>query len=200
MRERERAASSWEPPIARIAAISAGLALVCCAVMLLTVPARAADTLADLKSQFNEDKGAPRLIVLVSPTCPTCTGGADWIESEILQRFPGLNIRVYAVWYEMYPGDSPKKFPSAKQRMPDSRVRHYWDKKKAAGRWFQANVPSDYKNPIMWDAYYLYDADAEWGQTLGPLISHGRTILETRKELLKKVAALAEKQGLTEQP
>jgi hypothetical protein len=160
--------------------------------------AQAANVLKELKAEFNKDKGAPRLIVLVSPTCPACVGGAQWIEDEVLKQYPKLNIHVYAIWYEMYPGDSPKAFPSAKKTMPDARVEHYWDKKKATGRWFQANVPSDYKKPIMWDAYYLYDADAQWGIAPGstpePLVSHGRTILETRKELLKQVSLLSEKQ------
>jgi len=172
----------------------------CAALSFLAAPAWAGNTLANLKLQFNKDKGVPRLIVLVSPTCPACVGGAQWIEDEVLRKFPALDIHVYAVWYEMYPGDSPKDFPSARQTMPDPRVRHYWDKKKMTGRWFQANVPSNYRQPIMWDAYYLYDADAEWGQTPGPLVSHGRTILETRKELLKQVSALAEKDGKVSQP
>jgi hypothetical protein len=31
-------------------------------------PARSADVLAELKQQFNKDRGVPRLVVLVSPT------------------------------------------------------------------------------------------------------------------------------------
>ena len=156
--------------------------------------AQAANALDELKAQFNKDKGAPRLIVLVSPTCPACVGGAQWIHDEILKEYPTLNIHVYAIWYEMYPGDSPKAFPSAKKTMPDARVTHYWDKKKATGRWFKTHVPSASDKPIMWDAYYLYDANAEWGTSLEPLVSHGRTILETRKELLRQISLLDGKQ------
>src|SRR4051812_18467449 len=160
----------------------------------LNAAAAGTSTLEQLKSRFNEDKGAPRLIVLVSPTCPACVGGAEWIQENILAEYPNLKIHVYAIWYEMYPGDSPKAFPSAKKTMPDPRVEHYWDKKKETGRWFKKNVPTDYKKSIMWDAYYLYDADAEWGALPEPLVSHGRTLLETRKELLKQVSLLNDKQ------
>jgi hypothetical protein len=159
-----------------------------------------ANTLDDLKAQFNKDKGVLRLVVLVSPTCPACVGGAQWIESEVLKTYPDLNVRVYAVWYEMYPGDSPKAFPTARKTMPDARVSHFWDKKKATGRWFQAHLPSEYKKPIMWDAYYLYDADAEWTDTLKPPIVWGRTILETRKDLLKEVQGIAEQQAAPDLP
>src|SRR5262245_23872443 len=94
-----------------------------------------------LKSQFNRDQGEPRLIVLVSPTCPACTSGAEWIEEYVLNRNPKMNIRVYAVWYEMYPGDSPRAFPAARKLMPDPRVSHYWDQPKDVGRWFQRAIP-----------------------------------------------------------
>jgi hypothetical protein len=120
--------------------------------------ALASGTFEQLKERFNRDKGSVRLILLVSPTCPACVGGAQWIEDQILKQYPKLDIHVYAIWYEMYPGDSPKAFPSARKMMPNPRVEHYWDKKKAAGRWFRENVPSKYKKPIMWDAYYLYES------------------------------------------
>jgi hypothetical protein len=141
-----------------------------------------------LKEGFNRDRGVPRLILLTSPTCPACVGGADWVQTEVLNQYPDLKIRVYAIWYEMYPGDSPKAFPAAKKIMPDTRVQHFWDQPKTTGKWFRANVPSDYTGKIMWDAYYLYGPDATWAATPGAPISWGRTILETRKELLRQVA------------
>jgi hypothetical protein len=156
----------------------------------------ARSTFDQLKETFNKDKGTPRLILLTSPTCPACVGGADWVQTEVLEQLPHLNIKVYAVWYEMYPGDSPRAFPSAKKTMPDRRVQHFWDQPKTTGKWFKANVPSDYAGPIQWDAYYLYGADAEWTSTPGAPISWGRTILETRKELLKQVSLLDQQAGV----
>jgi hypothetical protein len=93
----------------------------------------------------------------------------------------------------MLPSDSKKAFPAAQKLMTDSRVTHLWDRKKDAGKWFKKNVPSDYNKPVMWDAYYLYDADATWDQTPAPMVSWGRTLLESRHELLKQVSILAEK-------
>ena len=73
---------------------------------------RAEDTVLDqLKARFNKDQGGLRLVVLVSPTCPECVGGAGWIEEYILKRYPQLPVKVYAVGYEMYPGDSPTTSP-----------------------------------------------------------------------------------------
>jgi hypothetical protein len=149
-----------------------------------------ANALEKVKHQFNKDKGVARLVLLVSPTCPACVGGAQYIQQEILAKYPDLPLKVYAVWYEMLPTDSVKAFPSAKQQMPDHRVEHFWDKKKVAGRWFKDAVPSSYDKPVQWDAYYLFDADAEWSDKPAPMVSWGRTLLESRHELEKQIGLL----------
>jgi len=169
------------------------LVLLSSMVLFMSHAAQAGGTLNQLKARFNHDRNVPRLILLVSPTCPECVGGAEWIQQEILDKYPALNIRVYAVWYEMLPGDSKAAYPSARKLMPDRRVAHYWDKEKATGKWFKTAVPNSYEKPVMWDAYYLYDADAQWDQAPGPLVSWGRTLLDTRQELLKQVSLIAEK-------
>jgi hypothetical protein len=148
-------------------------------------------TLGQLKEHFNRDQGTFRLIVLVSPTCPACVNGAQWIQDYIMQRNPKLNIRVYSVWYEMYPGDSPKAFPKARTFLPDKRVTHYWDQPKEVGRWFQKALPSDYKGEIQWDAFYLYGTDSVWNDQPSSLLVWGRTILGSRKKLRDEITRLA---------
>jgi hypothetical protein len=153
-------------------------------------PARAAGVLDQLKGQFNRDKGALRLVVLVSPTCPECTSGAGWIQEYILKRNPTLDLKVYAVWYEMYPGDSPAHFPAARTLLPDKRVTHFWDQPKDVGRWFYGMVPTDTKGDVEWDAFYLYGEDAVWIDTPTELLTWGRTILKDRRKLSGRIAEL----------
>jgi hypothetical protein len=156
-----------------------------------SVPLRAeTPVLEQLKKQFNEDKGVLRLVVLVSPTCPACVSGAGWIQEYVLKRNPDLDVKVYAVWYEMYPGDSPDDFPEARKQMKDKRVTHYWDDSKDVGRWYFTAVPGDYKGPIQWDAFYLYGADSVWEDQPTSLLTWGRTILEDRKNLTAQIASL----------
>jgi hypothetical protein len=150
-----------------------------------------ASVLERLKDQFNQDRGALRLVVLVSPTCPACTSGAEWIQEYVMKRNPKLNLRVYAVWFEMYPGDSPQAFPKARTFLPDSRVNHYWDQPKDVGRWFVKALPSDYKGEIQWDAFYLYDKDSVWDDEPSSLLVWGRTILENRQKLRDEITRLA---------
>lgn len=154
------------------------------------VPLQGAGALDDLKARFNQDAGVLRLIVLVSPTCPECVSGAGWIQEYALKRNPTLNVKTYAVWYEMYPGDSPDDFPAARKMMPDKRVTHYWDQAKDVGRWFYGFVPSNVKGDIEWDAFYLFDKDAVWADKPTRLLTSGRTILRDRRKLTAKIAEL----------
>ncbi len=151
----------------------------------------ASSVLDQLKMQFNADTGTPRLIVLVSPTCPQCTSGASWIQEYILKRNPKLDLKVYAVWYEMYPGDSPDDFPGARTLLPDRRVVHYWDQAKDVGRWFYGLVPTTTKGNIEWDAFYLYDKDSVWTDRPTNMLTSGRTILVDRRKLRDAAAQLA---------
>jgi hypothetical protein len=164
--------------------------LILCSALRLN--AADASVLDQVKAQFNQDKGSLRLVVLVSPTCPECVGGAGWIEDYVLKRYPKLPIKVYAVWFEMYPGDSPAAFPAAQQMLPDRRVRHWWDDSKNVGRWFYPVVPTNTKGDIQWDAFYLYGEQATWtDQQPAPLLTWGRTILTDRKKLTDKLAEIA---------
>lgn len=149
-----------------------------------------ATTLDRLKDRFNKDAGVLRLVVLVSPTCPQCVSGAGWIQEYALKRNPTLEVKVYAVWYEMYPGDSPDDFPAARALMPDRRVAHYWDPGKDVGRWFYGFVPSNVKGEIEWDAFYLFDKTAVWTDTPTALLTSGRTILQERRNLTSTIAEL----------
>lgn len=166
------------------------LLLVVVLVGTAAMPVRAASVLDELKANFNADRGSYRLVVLVSPTCPQCTSGAGWIQEYILQRHPKLAIKVYAVWYEMYPGDSPAAFPEARVLLGDKRVTHYWDQAKDVGRWFYGLVPSNVKGTIEWDAFYLYSPEAVWADRPAMPLTWGRTILQDRRKLLDRVAEL----------
>jgi hypothetical protein len=171
----------------RLASIAAALTLIAATA---APPVGAAGVVDQLKTRFNADAGKLRLVVLVSPTCPQCTSGASWIQEYILKRNPKLDLKVYAVWYEMYPGDSPDDFPAARTLIPDRRVAHYWDQQKDVGRWFYGLVPTNTKGDIEWDAFYLYDKDSVWSDRPSSMLTWGRTILNDRRKLLDRVAQL----------
>lgn len=91
----------------------------------------------------------------------------------------------------MLPTDSPEAFPDAQAVMPDPRVMHYWDSRRALGARYKNWVPSSVTGPIEWDAFYLYPADAMWiGEAPPTPLAAGRTILETRRSLEDAISRL----------
>lgn len=68
-------------------------------------------------------------------------------------------MSVYAVWVPILPFDGEKAVPTALKKMPDERVKHYWDGK--------GELPEAFKrvlqiNQTAWDVYLIYPRDAEW--------------------------------------
>ena len=137
--------------------------------------------LGQLRSVFNDHSGEPRLIVLASPTCPTCVVGTSWIRQHVLEAHPHARLSVIVVWEPMYPGDSysaidPKLFS-------DRRAINFWDPHEMSGHFF-GMFPGG--GTIAWDRYYAYSAnaqwtddsaDAEWTASLTGLIVSGHPII-----------------------
>ena len=78
-----------------------------------------------LRTQFNQDAGQTRLILLVAPTWGTCLVGARWVQNELLDQYTSHKLRVYAVWLPMLATDARDKWNGT--TMPDPRVMHFWD-------------------------------------------------------------------------
>ena len=62
-------------------------------------------------------------------------------------------------------------------------VTHYWDSEAASGAWFADNMPWALGRGPAWDVFYLFDADATWTETAGPVITWGYTIFGHRDSL-----------------
>ena len=49
-------------------------------------------------------------------------------------------LRVYAIWFNMYPGDSRQRWPDT--LLTDARVRHYWDEGRGIGQLYLKLLPA----------------------------------------------------------
>jgi hypothetical protein len=109
------------------------------------------------------------------------------VQNELLATYPKANLRAYAVWFNMFPGDA--------------RVIHRWDEPKAVGLWYAPHTASIRRElatgsswsdgAILWDAYLLYGPDGKWSDTLTTgLIHWGRTIVASRETLKDDFAKL----------
>lgn len=112
------------------------------------------------------------------------------MQNELLNRYPDANLRVYAVWFDMYPGDARSKWPAS--LLTDERVTHLWDEGKLVGRWYgerattmrsRLSAGSAWNGQILWDSYLLYAGDAQWTDAPTNLIQWGRTIVAGREAL-----------------
>ncbi len=116
--------------------------------------------LAELRTRFNRDKGKVRVLMLLSPTCPMCVGGASVIQTKVLDAVKNPDVRAYAVWVPILDSDGESTVGKASTRLHDARVSRYWDGKGEFVKSF-ARVLSLGDRPA-WDVYMLYGPEAEW--------------------------------------
>jgi hypothetical protein len=100
------------------------------------------------------------------------------VQTEIVERYPKADLKVYAVWFDMIWTDSRSRWPG--DILKDPRVVHFWDEDKAVGRWYASH--SGHRN-VWWDTYLLYGPESRWQENPSQLISMGSTILDARPEL-----------------
>lgn len=97
--------------------------------------------------------------------------GASWVHQKILRKHPTTPLQVYAIWMPMLPTDARREWDP--QLLDDPRVLHFWDDRRIAGEQFGKEVG----RPVEWDAYFLYDRGASWGDDLSKLVGSGRTVI-----------------------
>lgn len=108
------------------------------------------------------------------------------MQTEILEKNPSAEMRVYVIWFSMIPLDYRWRWDD--EVMTDPRVIHLWDEEKIAGLWFAEHV-ADYEG-IVWDTYFLYGPEAEWAATPQPLVNAGNTVLKQGEELQRSILPL----------
>ena len=109
------------------------------------------------------------------------------MRSNILERYPSSDVRVYVVWFDMLPGDSRNLVD--RRVLDDRRVTNYYDPNRVAGSWFAEHV--DRGGGISWDAYYLYGRDATWQVEPGPLLSSGGSVIGSSSDLATAFGPIA---------
>jgi hypothetical protein len=103
------------------------------------------------------------------------------VQDNILQKYLGADVAVYAIWFDMVPSDDRSAWHP--ESLPDARVLHFWDSQQNAGRWFGSHITNPGSNRIEWDAYFLYGRDAAWAEVPTSMVSWGRTIVRSRDRL-----------------
>lgn len=121
--------------------------------------------LEPLRSQFNQDIGKVRLLVIVDPTCPPCRWGASEIEQQVLETIPSKKLAVYVVWIPVLNfQDEPtlqRNGLKESSRVSDPRAIHYIDPQGLLGKAYSPVVNVPYHGPA-WDIYFAFGSDVRW--------------------------------------
>lgn len=115
------------------------------------------------------------------------------MQQEILKKFASDDLRVYVVWQRILRNDAVNTAKiAAEQVFSDKRVSQMWDPANALGFWYKQSGELEHKDPMVWDAYFLYGKDAEWKDAPTGLIDTGYTVWNMKDRLLKSVATTME--------
>jgi hypothetical protein len=81
------------------------------------------------------------------------------VQTQLLERYPQADIRVYVVWLPVLPLDNNRV--SVTETVTDSRATHFWDNDRAVSDELGTAYGSD--GAVVWDAVFVFGPDAEWG-------------------------------------
>ena len=135
---------------------------------------------------FDADASMPRLVLIYSPTCAACINSANWLQTEILGKYPKAKLRVYAIWTNKLVFDSRNQWDAA--GLTDRRVVHLWDPQDITGNWFFYQLPG-YDGPT-WDTYLLFGKDGGWTTLPSSLVGWGGPVLDEEDTITQSIRPL----------
>lgn len=159
-----------------------------------TTPAGQAELLtlgsvAPLRDAFNAPGSDPKLLVLLSPTCPKCIAGAARLGTMSPEAL-GRNIRVLVVWMPVLVSDVAPPTNSKLALLPGVAVRQFWDPDQlvsrellALGREHLERLSPEEREQITsarvaWDVLAMFPAGSRWEAQPRP---HRRQLRDHRK-------------------
>lgn len=82
---------------------------------------------------------------------------------KLLKNVTHEKLKAYFIWLPVLRMDSREWALKRAQRYSGERYRHFWDVNKATSNAWQKHFKHD---SAIWDAYFLYSADAIWEKEL----------------------------------
>lgn len=144
-------------------------------------------SLPQFTQEFNRSANVKRVVLLMSPTCPICLEGSSRV-AAILQRYPGSDVRIFAVWEPMLPTDWSRPNTHVLARLSDPRVIQFWDSKHLIASLMEKGAAGRHpacctRNGAWWDVIASFPPASKWTDAApAPDLLNG-TIVRTAPEL-----------------
>ena len=123
----------------------------------------------ELVDLFQARRGAPRILLILSPGWNQSRVGARLILRYVLQRIPDPALSVFVVWEPRLPEDDRQYARDVAGLLPDPRVTQFWSETRFAGRAFETQA--GYEAGPASNVYLLFPPDAEWLANKAPTAS-----------------------------
>jgi len=121
-----------------------------------------ADSLEPLREELNGHADRPRILALLSPSCPRCFDGARSVEA-LLESSDDLRVAV--VWSRRLAWDLPQKVRKRNRELfdGDERAAFFWDPADRASLALAGALDWPPGTPP-WDVYLVFAPGARWDE------------------------------------
>jgi len=123
-----------------------------------------------LPASFDAGANSPKLVILVSPTCPICLDGVVVVR-ESLAELGSVDVAVHVVWVPVLNGDTPGAARDSARLLGETtqvlgetiQVAHYWDADRALSDRYRDLLGLEERGrTVAWDLYLIYERGARW--------------------------------------
>jgi hypothetical protein len=154
---------------------------------------------AQMRAIFNESAGEQRLLVLLSPTCPTCVAGASGL-GALLEKGSALRLQTLVVWMPVIKTDVAAPTSAKLALVPGPHVRQFWDPRHFISQAMLATARSHLdrlsqeqrdlleRAPVAWDVVALFPPGAQWEAELPWPALWGFPVVDTLDRLGEQLA------------
>lgn len=120
-----------------------------------------------LPSRFDEGQDHPRLVLLVSPTCPLCLAGVELVMKGI-DSPEGRLFDLHVVWLPVLENDDEVAAGGSADAIAGrSRTYQYWDDGRVVSSAAHSVLDFDSRRRrIAWDLYLFFRPGARWASPL----------------------------------
>lgn len=153
-----------------------------------------------IKTALNEAASERRLLVLLSPTCPTCVAGAKGL-GELLEKTSAAGLRTVVVWMPVIQTDIAAPTSAKLALIRGSHVQQFWDPKHFISRELLAvarahldRLSSDTREmlqeaTVAWDVVALFPPGARWETELPWPAVWGFPVVDSLDEIRERLAS-----------